>query len=81
MLLSGYGRGGEQEMTGKVEDWRPGSFPKNFSWGSERGFVQLYESIRIGFNLTLEDVTRKSFRERLKGSGRPDLHPNQFLSI
>ena len=68
-----------QEMAGTVEEWRPGSFTKNFSWGSERGFVQLYESIRIGFDLKLEDVTRESFRRRLKGRGRPDYIPINFF--
>lgn len=66
-------------MTGKVEEWRPGSFTKNFSWGSERGFVQLYESIRIGFDLKLEDVTRELFRKRLEGRGRPDYIPINFF--
>jgi hypothetical protein len=68
-----------QETTRKVEEWRPGSFTKNFSWGSERGFVQLYESIRIGFDLKLEDVTREAFRRRLKGRNRPDYIPINFF--
>ena len=62
-----------------MEEWRPGSFTKNFSWGSERGFVQLYESIRIGFNEKLEDVPRDLFRQRLEGRGRPDYIPINFF--
>jgi hypothetical protein len=68
-----------QEMAETLEEWRPGSFTKNFSWGSERGFVQLYESIRIGFNEKLEDVPRELFRKRLEGGGRPDYIPINFF--
>ncbi|BCH24113.1 hypothetical protein [Mesorhizobium sp. L-8-3] len=66
-------------MTGKVEEWRPGSFTKNFSWGSERGFAQLYESIRIGFDLKMEDIPREEFRQRLEGLGRPVYIPINFF--
>ncbi len=66
-------------MTENEEGWRPGSFTKNFSWGSERGFQQLYESIRVGFDRKLEDVSRELFRKRLKGLGRPDYIPINFF--
>lgn len=66
-------------MVKKAEEWRPGSFTKNFSWGSERGFAQLYESIRIGFDRRLEDVPREAFRHRLKGLGCPDYIPINFF--
>ena len=66
-------------MTEKTEEWRPGSFTKNFSWGSERGFAQLHESIRIGFDSRLEDVSRELFRQRLKGLGRPVYIPLNFF--
>ncbi len=62
-----------------MEEWRPGSFTKNFSWGSERGFAQLYESIRIGFDLKLEDVSRELFRQRLEEFGRPVYIPINFF--
>jgi hypothetical protein len=56
-----------------ADDWRPGSFTKNFSWGdSNDGLRQLYEAIRIGFNDTMEDVPRSVFRERVANTGRPD---------
>lgn len=66
-------------MADQAEEWRPGSFTKNFSWGTEKGFAQLYESIRIGFDLKLEDVPRKTFRERLKDVKRPDYIPINFF--
>lgn len=66
-------------MVDQAEEWRPGSFTKNFSWGTEKGFAQLYESIRIGFDLKLEDVPRKLFRERLKDVKRPDYIPINFF--
>jgi hypothetical protein len=61
------------------EQWRPGSFTKNFSWGNERGFAQLYESIRIGFDFKLQDVPREEFRERLEGNNRPVFIPINFF--
>ncbi|MEQ1883016.1 MAG: hypothetical protein ABL878_18845, partial [Burkholderiales bacterium] len=55
------------------EEWRPGSFTKNFSWGSpEYGLRVLHEMIRVGFNGNLEDVPRSQFRDRVQGSDRPD---------
>jgi hypothetical protein len=61
------------------EQWRPGSFTKNFSWGTERGFAQLYESIRIGFDLKLEDVSRDVFRARVERHNRPVYIPINFF--
>lgn len=60
-------------------EWRPGSFTKNFSWGKETGLTQLYESIRIGFDGKLENVSRKSFRERVQTQNRPDYIPINFF--
>lgn len=55
------------------EEWRPGSFTKNFSWGdSKEGLRQLQEIIRTGFDNTTEDVPRSLFRERVTHTGRPD---------
>jgi hypothetical protein len=66
-------------MVDHTEEWRPGSFTKNFSWGTEKGFAQLYESIRIGYDLKLEDVSRQVFRDRLKHLNRPDYIPINFF--
>lgn len=59
--------------------WKPGSFTKNFSWGREHGFIKLYESIRIGFDNKLADVSRDKFRERVAQIGRPDFIPINFF--
>lgn len=62
------------------EDWRPGSFTKNFSWGPKRdGLKRLHEIIRLGFTDKLEDVTRSVFRKRVKQAGRPDYIPINFF--
>ena len=66
-------------MVVNAEEWRPGSFTKNFSWGTERGFSQLYESIRIGFDLKLGDVPRDLFRKRLEHVNRPVYIPINFF--
>lgn len=63
-----------------AEEWHPGSFTKNFSWGSEaRGLRELYDVIRTGFDNRLEDVPRRLFRERVKASNRPDYIPLNFF--
>lgn len=55
------------------EEWRPGSFTKNFSWGpSSDGLKRLHEMIRIGFDGVLQDVPRAQFRVRVRSTGRPD---------
>jgi hypothetical protein len=62
------------------EEWHPGSFTKNFSWGpADRGLRELYDVIRTGFDGRLEDVPRRLFRERVKASGRPDYIPLNFF--
>jgi hypothetical protein len=63
------------------EEWRPGSFTKNFSWGSEHGLVELYEVIRAGFDNTLTDVRRDVFRSRVSKLGRPDYIPINFFLL
>ena len=56
-----------------IEEWRPGSFTKNFSWGaSADGLRQLHEIIRTGFAGEMKDVPRAQFRDRVQNSGRPD---------
>jgi hypothetical protein len=56
-----------------IEEWRPGSFTKNFSWGTpELGLKRLHEMINIGFEGKLEDVSRSIFRDRVQSAGRPD---------
>jgi hypothetical protein len=63
-----------------AEDWRPGSFTKNFSWGPKAGgLVQLHESIRIGFDDEMRDVPREQFRRRVERANRPDYIPINFL--
>ncbi|WP_452004616.1 hypothetical protein [Azospirillum largimobile] len=60
--------------------WKPGSFTKNFSWGSkDNGLVQLYNSIQVGFGGVVSDVSRKVFRERVEQLNRPDFIPINFF--
>lgn len=67
-------------MADADEAWKPGSFTKNFSWGSqEAGLSELHSIIRAGFNNTLEDVERDTFRARIKNTGRPDFIPINFF--
>lgn len=47
------------------EVWKTGSFTKNFAWGEESGLLQLWKSIRIGFDNKLEDVQRDVFYKRV----------------
>ncbi len=63
-----------------AEQWRPGSFTKNYSWGSPgSGLKQLYDSIRVGFDYTLEPVRREVFRDRIQRLNRPDFIPVNFF--
>jgi hypothetical protein len=67
-------------MTTKAEEWKPGSFTKNFSWGDRaRGLKELYESIRLGFAETMADTLRDEFRRRVLKSGRIDYIPINFF--
>lgn len=59
--------------------WSPGSFTKNFSWGKSLGMGELYASIRIGFNETLQSVSREKYRSRVRAQGRADLVPVNFF--
>jgi hypothetical protein len=68
-------------MATNIEEWRPGSFTKNFSWGSGQGLRELYEVIRTGFDNQLADVPRNVFRARIKDSGRPDFIPINFFLL
>jgi hypothetical protein len=62
------------------DDWKPGSFTKNFSWGPlTDGLLRLHESIRLGFNGQMADVPREVFRERVKAYERPDFIPMNFF--
>jgi hypothetical protein len=60
------------------EEWRPGSFTKNFSWGRD-GLRELHTIIRTGFSEEMRDVPRALFRDRVKRSGRPDYIPINFF--
>ena len=67
-------------MTNSNEEWRPGSFTKNFSWGAPKdGLKQLHEIIRVGFDSKVEDVPRVLFRSRAMSSNRPDYIPINFF--
>ncbi|HEX3948975.1 MAG TPA: hypothetical protein VHW95_03885 [Steroidobacteraceae bacterium] len=62
------------------EEWRPGSFTKNFSWGPKKdGLKRLHEIIRLGFANAMEDVRRSDFRNRVRRAGRPDYIPINFF--
>jgi hypothetical protein len=62
------------------EEWRPGSFTKNFSWGpNSKGLAELHETIRVGFDNEAVDVPRNIFRERVANLGRPDYIPVNFF--
>jgi hypothetical protein len=68
-------------MASNTEEWRPGSFTKNFSWGYDQGLRELYQVIRTGFKDELIDVPRDIFRSRVKRSGRPDFIPINFFLL
>lgn len=61
------------------EDWRPGSFAKNFSWGNENGLRQLFDAIRTGFDAKLKEVPREVVRERVVETGRSVYIPINFF--
>lgn len=63
-----------------AEEWHPGSFTKNFSWGpQDQGLKELHTVIREGFGGELADVPRHLFRERIRGRERPDYIPLNFF--
>ena len=63
-----------------TEEWRPGSFTKNFSWGDLRdGLQQLYRVIRLGFADERTRVPREIFRKRITRTRRPDYIPINFF--
>ncbi len=65
---------------GREEDWRPGSFTKNFSWEDKsRGLSELRDSIRIGFAGEMQDVRRDEFCNRVAEFGRIDYIPANFF--
>lgn len=62
------------------EEWRPGSFTKNFSWGLlSDGLKRLYEAINIGFEDSSVKVERELFRNRIRKLNRPDFIPMNFF--
>lgn len=64
------------------EQWLPGSFTKNFSWGGEdKGLRELHTLIRAGFDNALADVPRLLFRQRVAelNPPRPDYIPLNFF--
>jgi hypothetical protein len=64
----------------EMEEWKPGSFTKNYSWGPKsRGLRELHEAIRLGFDGKMTDVSRERFRKRVEAAGRPDFIPINFF--
>ena len=62
------------------ETWHPGSFTKNFGWGSERdGLSALHHAIRVGFGSDRRDVARSVFRERIERAGINFFIPANFF--
>ena len=61
------------------DDWRAGSFTKNFAWGAESGLSQLYDCIRLGFDNRLENVPRETFRKRVVNQYSFYIPANFFL--
>lgn len=62
------------------QEWRPGSFTKNFGWGDRRaGLKQLHKTIRIGFGGYEEDVPREVFRARTREAGLGEYIPINFF--
>lgn len=67
-------------MTDEIEEWRPGSFTKNFSWGGPaNGLRQLHTEINKGFADGVHSIPRPAFRKRIASSGRPDYIPINFF--
>ena len=65
---------------GEGYEWRPGSFTKNFSWGSPKaGLAELHAAIRVGFANELRDVERSLFRRRMELANRIDFIPINFF--
>lgn len=63
-----------------MDEWRPGSFTKNYSWGPiSDGLKRLHETIKVGFDGVLEPVTRAEFRRRVASLDRPDYIPLNFF--
>lgn len=62
------------------EEWKPGSFTKNYSWGPQsNGLKRLHEAIRVGFDGEAKRVSREIFRNRIAPLGRPDFIPMNFF--
>lgn len=63
------------------ERWHPGSFTKNFGWGSQRnGLKELHRAIRIGFESGLTSVPREDFQARVAAKNiNPYIPLNFFL--
>ena len=80
MLTTAQASAGRPVQGHVAEEWYPGSFTKNFSWGpAGRGLRELYDVIRVGFANKLADVPRQEFRNRVQAFGRPDYIPLNFF--
>ena len=56
-------------MIADQNDWFPGSFTKNFSWGRGVGLKRLHDAINICFDYQLTPVPRAKAVERLERDG------------
>lgn len=80
MLTTAHLSAGAWANDKAMDEWRPGSFTKNYSWGpTSDGLKRLHETIKQGFEGRLEPVTRNEFRQRILGLGRPDYIPLNFF--
>ena len=62
------------------EDWKPGSFTKNFGWGPKSdGLVRLHRDIIRGFASEMSDVPRNTFRSRTRLSPTAGSIPTNFF--
>jgi hypothetical protein len=67
-------------MSETEEEWRPGSFTKNFGWGERRaGLRLLHRTIRVGFGPEEGDVPRELFRKRTRAAGLGEYIPVNFF--
>lgn len=67
-------------MATKSDIWKPGSFTKNFGWGTPKsGLIELHDAIRLGFRDSMEDVPRDLFQHRISVKKRPAYIPMNFF--
>jgi hypothetical protein len=60
------------------DEWRPGSFTKNFGWGVD-GLGLLHRALRAGFADEEKDVPRRVFMDRLRQARLIEFIPANFF--